>query len=83
MEDTGRALLDEFCRAGELQTHFYRRCQRELRDHALPTLAFVEAMGGVAAINTALIEYDALKRETAELKKQLAKATGKRDAAHA
>lgn len=82
MESTGRALLDEFCRAGELQNHFFRRCQRELRDQALPTLAFVEEQGGVEGITTAIAERDALKQENAELKKQVAK-SGKREAANA
>ena len=61
----GFALVDEFCRAGELQGHFFRRCQREFREQVLPTLAFVDECGGEAAIRAALAERDALKAELA------------------
>lgn len=61
MPGSGYGLVDQFCRAGELQPHFFRRCQREFRDDVLPTLAFVDECGGVEAIRAALAERDALK----------------------
>lgn len=78
----GHALVDEFCRAGSLQTHFFRRCQREFRDEVLPALAFLEAHGDVVGVTAALAEVETLRKENAELKKQVTK-TAKREAASA
>jgi hypothetical protein len=67
----GSSLVDEFCRAGELQHHFFRRCQREFRDAVMPSLDFLEAEGDVAGVRAKLAELDALRAENADLKKQL------------
>ena len=60
---TGSALVDEFCRAGELQPHFFRRCQREFRDFVLPALAFVDEHGGVEGLAAIIMERERLREE--------------------
>jgi hypothetical protein len=63
MNGTGFCLVDEFCRAGSLQNHFFRRCQREFRDTVLPALALIDANGGPDAVVAALAERDQLRAE--------------------
>lgn len=65
MAGSGYSLVDQFCRAGELQLHFFRRCQREFRDDVLPTLAFVDAHGGVEGLQAVIAERDQLKKDLA------------------
>lgn len=73
----GYALVDQFCRAGELQGHFFRRCQREFRDEVLPALKFLEDHGDVAGIEAALTERDALKQQLADAQTQIRRLTPK------
>ena len=63
----GHPLIEEFCRAHELQPHFLRRCQREFREIIQPMLD----------------ERDVLLAENTELKAKLEKATKKKTEAAA
>lgn len=60
----GHPLIDEFCRAHELQPTFFRRCQREFRSEVQPLLD----------------QREVLIVENADLKAQLAEVTAKLEA---
>jgi hypothetical protein len=71
MAVSGFAIVDQFCRAGELQPHFYRRCQREMRDDVLPLLAWVDAHGGPDAVRATVERTEELEAENRQLRAQL------------
>lgn len=73
MNGSGFSLVDEFCRAGTLQNHFFRRCQREFRDTVLPALAMIDSYGGPDAVKAALEELTTMRADR-ETKKSARKA---------
>jgi hypothetical protein len=83
MAVSGFAIVDQFCRAGDLQPHFFRRCQREMRDDVLPVLAWVDANGGPDEVRAKLAQVDELEAENRSLRAQVGKAKpAKQEPAH-